>query len=91
MDGNGAQGLYLDTAHQEVGKEDTESVTSGGGERREVLEPKGRNDTGGGRPIRSSAAKGSRNGRTDMILGLVSMRAWVTLMRAVWVGAVGKA
>lgn len=42
--------------------EDTESVTSEGGERREVLEPKGRNDAGGGRPTWSSAARGQGMG-----------------------------
>lgn len=64
VDRNGAQGLFLDTTPQEVGRMRTLRVMSSeGGERKESLEPKGRSNTGGGSYLtRSSAARGQGMG-----------------------------
>lgn len=43
-------------------------------QQRVVLELKGRNGTGGGRDQVSQCCEGSRNKRTDVTLGLSSMR-----------------
>lgn len=71
------------------GKEDEETEqwpVREGGQETVVLEPKGRNGTGGGRTHSVKCCEESRSGRPDVPLGLSSGRSLTALIRAVWMG-----